>query len=135
MSFESCVESLKEAIINHCSGLISTHNTDSTAHSNIILSNWTEVYNKSGLVIKYNSTIGLCSAQLSVTKNFTNTDTITLVNDIPSAYRPSKTMSTVGHNSTYAVVVGLTSSGNVTLKRLSGTGSLTVTAEWVYLKQ
>lgn len=134
MSFESCVSSLKDAIINHCSGLISTHNTDSTAHSNI-LSNWSTVYNKSGLVIQENSSIGLIRAEFFLGYNFTESTLVNHITDIPSAYCPEVTITTMGNPSTNAVTLAITGSGILQFRRTTGTGSLNVSGEFVYMKK
>ena len=119
MSFEDCISSLKDNIINHCSGLISTHNTDSNAHINLL--GWNSMSCGSYGILYYNTALRLCyfiyGRQVAVSTNQTTVE----AGVIPAEYRPlHNIIGSVGHPQVHG---GVTESGDVWSR---ATGSFTI---------
>lgn len=130
MSFESCVSSLKDAIINYCENLVSTHNTDSTAHSNLL--SWNSQPIGSYATLYYNTALKLCILNYGRNYNYTSaTDTVLINGDIPSSYRPSRSIPCA---SASPYVSGrVTSEGKlIVLPSITGQVGTTVQAIWCY---
>ena len=109
MSFESCVSSLKDAIINHCSGLISTHNTDSNAHNNLF--GWNSRSCGSYGTLYYNTALRLCFFIYVRQVAVSTTQTTVEAGVIPAEYRPLRDIiSSTGHPKVHG---GVTASGDV----------------------
>ncbi len=130
MSFESCVSSLKDAIIDHCENLVSTHNTDSTAHSNLL--SWNSQTIGSYATLYVNEKLRLVIFHYSRSYNYTSTNDVTLETGIiPSDYRPS---TSIPCSMALPFVAGRITSAGSLICRPTGTGTLgtTLQAIWVY---
>lgn len=130
MSFEDCISSLKDDIINHCENLVSTHNTDSTAHSNLL--SWNSQTIGSYGTLYVNQTLHLVIFHYSRSYNYTSANDMTLETGIiPSDYRPSSSIP-CACGSPY-VAGRVTSNGNLmVVPTKTGTVGTTLQAMWVY---
>ena len=143
------ISDLKDAIVNKCNGLISSHNSDSNAHSlstvarsgsyNDLLdkpvipsANWSTQSLGSYGTLYINETLRLVIFYYSRSYNYTSASDTTLeTNIIPTAYQPSKSTPCSCANPYLAGRVTLDNKLIVTPTK-TGTLGTTLQAIWTY---
>ena len=143
------ISNLKDAIVNKCNGLISSHNSDSNAHSLSTVArsgsyndlsdkpvipsvNWSTQSLGSYGTLYVNQTLHLVIFHYSRSYNYTSASDMVLENGIvPSDYRPSSSVP-CGTGSPY-VAGRVTSAGSLmVVPTRTGMIGTTVQAIWTY---
>ena len=143
------ISDLKDAIVNKCNGLISSHNSDSNAHSlstvarsgsyNDLLdkpvipsANWSTQSLGSYGTLYVNETLRLVIFYYSRSYNYTSaSDTVLETNIIPTAYRPSVSIPCSCAN---PYIAGRVAHNNKLIVTPTKTGTIgtTLQAIWTY---